>query len=32
MGRSGRLGIMLGVAAAAVAIAWWMPPVPQDPA
>jgi len=32
MGRSGRIGIMLGVAAAAVLITWWVPPVPQDPA
>jgi hypothetical protein len=32
MGRSGRIGIMLGVLAAALVIAWWVPPVPQDPA
>ena len=32
MGRSGRIGLMLGVAAAALLITWWVPPVPQDPA
>ena len=32
MGRSGRIGIMLGVLAVALVIAWWVPPVPQDPA
>jgi hypothetical protein len=32
MGRSGRIGIMLGVAAAAALITWWVPPVPQDAA
>lgn len=32
MGRSGRIGIVLGVLAVALVIAWRVPPVPQDPA
>ena len=31
-GRRGRIGILLGVAAAALVLTWWVPPVPQDPA
>ena len=30
--RRGRIGILLGVAAAALVLTWWVPPVPQDPA
>lgn len=32
MRRGGRIGILLGVLAAAIVIAWWVPPVAQDPA
>jgi len=29
---NGRIGVLVGTAALAVVIAWWVPPVPQDPA
>ena len=31
MGRGGRIGVMLAVLAGALVIAWWVPPVAQDP-